>query len=130
MPKPLQTGGVPIWVSGTLNANVLRRIARFGSGWIPWGDDARNPAAGLVRVREALSAAGRDSAGFQVTASLPRVKTDAGAFDLERTMDGVPALVEAGITDFRAQLAIPDDLSAATDYLTGVVAAFRKVVGR
>src|SRR3954471_19623898 len=29
MPKPLQAGGVPLRVSGTLNPRVLRRIARF-----------------------------------------------------------------------------------------------------
>src|SRR5436190_5904038 len=56
MPKPLQPGGVPIWVSGTLNQRVIRRIARFGSGWIPWGPDAKEPQSGLSRIGEALSA--------------------------------------------------------------------------
>ncbi|MGZ8748833.1 MAG: TIGR03619 family F420-dependent LLM class oxidoreductase, partial [Mycobacterium sp.] len=37
MPKPVQTGGVPHWISVTVNNAVARRIARFGSGWIPWG---------------------------------------------------------------------------------------------
>ena len=32
MPKPLQAGGVPIWVSGTLNQRVIDRVARFGAG--------------------------------------------------------------------------------------------------
>src|SRR5580698_4900488 len=36
MPKPLQPGGVPIWVSGTVNDRSMERLARFGSGWIPW----------------------------------------------------------------------------------------------
>ena len=129
MPKPIQPGGVPLWVSGTLNPRVLDRIVRFGSGWIPWGPDARDPATGLVRVREALSAAGRDVAGFQVTGPLPAVRRE-GEIDLDRTMEGVPALAEAGITDFRANLPIPDDPAAATDYLSGVVHAFRKAVGR
>lgn len=130
MPKPRQAGGVPIWVSGTLNRQVLRRIGRFGSGWIPWGPDAVDPAAGLERVREALSAAGRDAAGFQVAGSLPVARGEDRAIDLARTMDAVPALVEAGITDFRAHLPIPADPSAATDYLSAVVSAFRKAVGR
>jgi alkanesulfonate monooxygenase SsuD/methylene tetrahydromethanopterin reductase-like flavin-dependent oxidoreductase (luciferase family) len=130
MPKPLQAGGVPLWISGTLNKNVLKRIARYGSGWIPWGPDARDPAKGLVQVREALTAAGRDSAGFQVPGTLPTVKNADRSIDLDRTMEGVPALVEAGITDFRAYLPIPSELNAATDYLSGVVSAFRKAVGR
>ena len=43
MPKPLQPGGVPVWVSGTINPRVVRRLARFGSGWIPWGRGRRRP---------------------------------------------------------------------------------------
>ena len=45
-------------------------------------------------------------------------------------MEAVPAMVQAGVTDFRAYLPIPDDPSAAEDYLSGIVAAFRKAVGR
>lgn len=54
-PKPVQAGGVPIWVSGRLHGGradnaVLRRIVRFGSGWIPWGDDAQDPAPAIARI--------------------------------------------------------------------------------
>jgi hypothetical protein len=45
-------------------------------------------------------------------------------------MAQVPALVAAGVTDFRAYLSIPDDVHAATDHLAGVVDAFRSGVGR
>lgn len=129
MPKPLQPGGVPIWVSGRLNQRVLERIARFGSGWIPWGDDAQDPIAGLARIREALQAAGRDDAGFQVCSTLKVVK-GGGGVDLARTMQNVSELAAAGITDFRAQLPIPRDYDAAVDYLSNVVQAFRKAAGR
>jgi probable F420-dependent oxidoreductase len=130
MPKPLQPGGVPLWISGTLNKNVLRRIARFGSGWIPWGPDAMDPARGLLRIREALDAAGRDAAGFQVTGHLRVVKRSDGAIDIDETMAAVPAMVEAGITDLRATLNLPSQRAAATDFLSPLVAAFRKAVGR
>ena len=129
MPKPLQPGGVPIWVSGRLNKRVFERIARFGSGWIPWGDDARDPIGGLTRIREVLEAAGRDASGFQVGTYLQNVKGD-GGIDLERTMENVAGMAEAGITDFRAQLPIPDDYNAAVDYLSNVVQVFRKAAGR
>jgi probable F420-dependent oxidoreductase len=125
MPKPRQPGGVPIWVSGRLNDRVLDRIARFGSGWIPWGDVARNPAEGLGRVRDALAAAGRDPAGFQVEGSLPAVRDGDGALDIPRTMEGVPALVAAGITDFR----LPR-WATEPGQLGPIVAAFRAAVGR
>ena len=130
MPKPLQPGGVPIWVSGRLNDRVLARIVRFGSGWIPWGDVARNPAEGLGRVKDALVAGGRDAAGFQVEGPLPVVRDSDGAMDVAPTMEKVPALVAAGITDFRVRLSIPDDKGAAADFLGPIVAGFRSAVGR
>lgn len=129
-PKPVQAGGVPFWVSGTLNPRVLDRIVRFGAGWIPWGPDAAEPAKGLMRVREHLEAGGRDPAGFQATASLPAVHREDRSLDLERTMSGVPALVEAGVTDFRAMLRIPRDHNEAIETLSPIVQAFRAAVGR
>jgi hypothetical protein len=117
-------------VSGTVNPRVLERLARFGSGWIPWGPFVRDPAGGVAQAREALEAAGRNPAGLQVQGTLPVVKGSDGSVDLARTMDGVPALVDAGITDFRAYLPVPDDANAAMDYFAGVVTAFRETVGR
>src|SRR4051795_551879 len=58
MPHPVQPGGVPIWVSGTVNKRVLERIVRFASGWIPWGPAEAEPKAWIPRVHEALAAAG------------------------------------------------------------------------
>src|SRR5689334_10743069 len=67
MPKPLQPGGVPIWISGTLNKRVIDRVVRFGSGWIPWGDDIADPAKGIKVMTDALAAAGRGDVKLQVT---------------------------------------------------------------
>jgi probable F420-dependent oxidoreductase len=129
-PKPLQPGGVPLWISGTLNPNVLRRIARFGSGWIPWGPDAMDPVAGLARIREALEAAGRDAKGFQVTSYLPVRKGPDETLDLDATMAAVPAMVEGGITDLRITLPLPSEHDAVLDLLAPIVEAFRKAAGR
>jgi alkanesulfonate monooxygenase SsuD/methylene tetrahydromethanopterin reductase-like flavin-dependent oxidoreductase (luciferase family) len=129
MPKPRQRGGVPLWISGTLNQRVIDRVVRFGQGWIPWGDDIADPVKGITVMREAMEAAGRGGEPLQVTTALPTVKGDDGEIDVARTMEAVPPLVEAGITDFRVY-AIPSDLSAARDFLSGLVAAFRPAVGR
>ncbi|MES2169870.1 MAG: TIGR03619 family F420-dependent LLM class oxidoreductase [Actinomycetota bacterium] len=129
MPKPLQPGGVPVWVSGTINPAVIRRLARFGSGWIPWGPDAEDAAA-IARMKQAVADAGRDPAGLQVAGRLPVVRDAAGAVDLDLTMEGVPALVHAGVTDFRAYLKHPVGVSAIEDALAPVVSAFRAVAGR
>ena len=130
MPKPLQPGGVPVWVSGRARRSVIDRIVRFGSGWIPWGDDATEPGPGIAAIRAALNSAGRDGDQLQVAGTLP-VRTGAdGTIDLDATMAGVAPLIELGITDFRANVSVPDDPSEAAAFLAALVAAFRIAVGR
>ena len=129
-PQPVQPGGVPIWVSGTVNPRAMRRLARFGSGWIPWGDAmAGDMESHISQMREAVASYDREPSGLGVVGTLPIVRTDDGV-DLAATMDSVPALVEAGVTDFRAHLPIPSDAAEAHDYLAEVVAAFRPAAGR
>jgi probable F420-dependent oxidoreductase len=101
MPKPVQPGGVPVWVSGTVNRAVARRLARFGQGWIPWGPDARDVAAGISRMRAAVERAGGDPDGFGVAGTL-RVQTSAdGRLDLSAVAAGATSLANAGVTDLR-----------------------------
>lgn len=129
-PQPVQPGGVPVWVSGTVNARAMRRLARFGAGWIPWGDYMGGDMASHIdQMREAVAGFDRDPSGIGVVGTLPIVRTDDGV-DLAATMDSVPTLVEAGVTDFRAHLPIPSDAAEAHDYLAEVVAAFRPAAGR
>jgi probable F420-dependent oxidoreductase len=128
MPKPVQLGGVPIWVSGTVSAPAMRRLARFGSGWLPWGDAGFSEdalIADIARMREAVAGFGRDPAEFQVAGTLPIIRNTDGQPAIGPSMEKVPALVGAGITDFRAQLPVPRDLNAAEDYLAAWVEAFR-----
>jgi probable F420-dependent oxidoreductase len=129
MPKPLQPGGVPIWVSGTVNGRVARRIARFGSGWIPWGAAAADVATGIAQMREALAEIGHDASGLQIVGNLKTVRNDDGTVDIVRTVDTVPSLVEAGVTDVRVALPLPSDDRAALDQLSALVAAFRERSG-
>jgi probable F420-dependent oxidoreductase len=126
MPKPLQAGGVPIWVSGTVNARSMDRLARYGSGWIPWGDDAADIEAGIVRMRRAVADLGRDPAGLGVVGSLRAVRTDDGAVDPVASMEPVGRLGAAGVTDFRIVAPPPDGLEPATEHFAALVEAFRK----
>jgi len=124
MPKPRRPGGVPIWVSGRLNERVARRLARFGSGWIPWGEDAADLAASIPRMREGVAAAGGDADVIQVAGALPTVRREDRSVDLDATMERVLPLVDAGVTDFRAYLSVPGEYDAAVDYLRGIADAF------
>jgi probable F420-dependent oxidoreductase len=101
MPKPLQPGGVPVWVSGTVNPAVARRLARFGKYWIPWGPDALDIVAGIGRMRAAVERAGGDPHGFGVTGIL-RVKAAAdGRPDVAAAAESAVSLAQAGVTDLR-----------------------------
>jgi probable F420-dependent oxidoreductase len=130
MPKPVQPGGVPLWISGTINPNVVRRLARFGSGWIPWGPAAADLTNAIPQMRDALADAGRDPTDLQVVGHLPVVRGDDRSFDIDATMAAVPELVAAGVTDVRLSLRPSADASADTDLLHRVVHAFADVTGR
>ena len=126
MPKPRQPGGVPIWVSGRLNERVARRLARFGSGWIPWGEDADDLAASIPRMREAVATAGGNGESLGVAGTLPTVRRQDRSIDLDATMERVHPLVEAGVTDFRAHVPVPSGYDAAVDYLRGIADRFHR----
>jgi probable F420-dependent oxidoreductase len=129
MPKPRQPGGVPIWVSGTVNPMVARRLAEFGSAWIPWGAAASDTAQGIRHMGELLAAHDRDIREFQVVGTLP-VKRGSDGLDLEATMAPVDEMHQSGITDFRLWLRIPADRAEALDFVAPVVEAFRAASGR
>jgi probable F420-dependent oxidoreductase len=128
MPKPTQRGGVPIWVSGRCTPRVARRIARFGSCWIPWGEDAADPAASIPRMRAEVDQAGGDGAALSVLAPLPLRKQNQ-SLDLAATMDLVPPLVETGVTDFLTRVPVPESYGGARDVYSQFVARFKEAVG-
>jgi probable F420-dependent oxidoreductase len=124
MPKPVQRGGVPLWVSGRVNERVARRLARFGSGWIPWGEDAADLPTSIPRMRDAVAAADGDADAIQVAGTLPTARREDRSIDLDATMERVHPLVEAGVTDFRAYVPVPSMYDAAVDYLRGIADVF------
>jgi probable F420-dependent oxidoreductase len=129
MPKPVQPGGVPIWISGTFHPRVVRRLATYGSGWIPWGPAAADLLTWLPRMKEAITELGGDATGLQVTGTLPIVRED-GRVHLAATMAKTAPLLAAGVTDFRCYLSLPEDATAQRDVLQPLVAAFHEIAGR
>jgi probable F420-dependent oxidoreductase len=132
MPKPLQPEGVPIWVSGTVNDRSMDRLARFGSGWIPWGEDAAELERGVGRMRRALAERGRDPDEVGIVGSLRAEwdEVDGGRrLDVGRTMAAVPRLREFGITDFRIAALALRWRKSTQESLEEVVAHFRSAAG-
>jgi probable F420-dependent oxidoreductase len=104
-PKPLQPGGVPLWIGGSLHGRNLRRIVEWGDAWIPiMGATLDDISAGVRRIGEAWTTAGRDPAVLQVQAPLRIERTDDGRPDLARSLATVPDLVAAGATDVHVAL--------------------------
>ncbi len=125
VPKPQQVGGVPIWVSGTINPQVMRRIVRFASGWMPWGSLMFDPTPGIPIIKNALRQAGRDTEGFMVRAILNVEKLKNGKVDIEQTMAAVPRLYDAGVTHFLLELPLPRERNDASKCLADAVGIFR-----
>lgn len=123
-PKPHHPTGVPLWIAGRASARTARRVARFGVGWIPWGDDIDRPAPGIAMMRAALEASGRDPAQLQVQGRLQVHLTSANLIDVERTLEPVAALADNGITEFRIGHRFGADLVADEQLLLALVPSF------
>ena len=128
MPKPT-AGTVPVWVSGTVNRRSMARLARFGSGWIPWGPDAADISSGIERMREAVAANGRDPSGIEVAANVRLERDERGEPQIAPTMAAVPELIAAGATDVRVQLQPPPGIDQAAEYLAPWAEAFESAAG-
>lgn len=75
-PLPIQRP-IPIWIAGYAEA-VLRRVARFGDGWLPQAPPGLPPGAGpelvaerLALLRSYVAEAGRNPADLEVVGTLP-----------------------------------------------------------
>jgi probable F420-dependent oxidoreductase len=127
-PKPLQPGGVPLWISGTVNRGSMRRLARFGTGWNPWGDEQDNVIEAIPRMREAVAGFGRDPDEVQVMGHLPLRLDRNGLPRVGPSMENLGPLVEAGVTNVDVFLPTPVEYQAALDYLAPWVEAFKQSV--
>jgi len=125
MPKPVQPGGVPMWISGTVNNAVARRIARFGSGWIPWGPAYADMPSAISAMKNKIREFGGDPTDLQVQGVARAVKRDDGSIDFEASTAGVPALVAAGVTDVRFPASLSVEPDRAVQELSALVEAFR-----
>lgn len=102
-PKPQQPAGVPLLIAGGPTPRNLRRLTRWGSGWIP--APRQTPAelaAGVHLVAAAWCEAGRDLAELAVQGSLPVVNGRDGRPDVARSLGEAGALLDAGATTSRS----------------------------
>jgi probable F420-dependent oxidoreductase len=125
MPKPLQPGGIPIWISGTVNKRVARRLSEFGTRWIPWGPAITDLDEAIPAMKRAIADAGGDPSGLEVQGAAALAKDANGAIDVEASVAPVAKQVAAGATDIRFNGSPPEDPQQAADQLSELVTAFR-----
>jgi probable F420-dependent oxidoreductase len=98
-PQPAQDR-LPVWFSGTLNERNLRRVVELGDGWIPiMGatlDDIRD---GAVRLTAATDRP------LDIQAPAKPVRAAEGGGDPSATMEAVPELLAAGVTNVYVNIA-------------------------
>jgi probable F420-dependent oxidoreductase len=127
MPKPLQHGGIPVWISGTVNKRVARRLSKFGTRWIPWGADIANLEESIPAMRQAIADVGGDSSGLEVQGTAALKMNDDGAIEVNASLARVPRQIAAGATDIRFAGSLPKDPAQAAEQLSQLVTAFREV---
>jgi probable F420-dependent oxidoreductase len=96
-PQPFHAGGPPMWFGGqSLHPALLRRIARYGSGFHPFGTPTD---ADLTRLAEAMRAAGRDVSELEMVGGIRgRFDSPEAVADLDEALAGVPEQLARGFT--------------------------------
>lgn len=126
-PSPRSADAIPVWFGAACTPRMLRRVAAFGAGWMPFIGPEPRPLEMITRgvdaLREAFVARGRDPLALEVSALLlPRDRT------LDRALDeDLPAFARAGVTHLRVQVSMfAASLEAVPDVIAHLV---RRVKG-
>jgi probable F420-dependent oxidoreductase len=104
-PKPLSRPHPPIFIGGETD-HTLKRIVKYGDGWLPRMRDPEMVLAGIGKLRAFARAAGRDENSIAIA-----------AFGLAAKDDAIKPVRDAGVE--RAILAVapgsPDDMLRRLD---------------
>lgn len=124
-PQPLQPR-LPVWFGGSMNARNLGRIVELGDGWIViMGADLDYIRNGASLLRASLQP-GRE---VEVQAPASVVRGPDGSPDLAATMQAVPLLVEAGVTDVYVNIqAISREPTTAAAAMKAAAAEFESAL--
>jgi probable F420-dependent oxidoreductase len=119
-PRPVSKPHPPIWIGGNTVA-ARQRVTKFGDGWCPFpapavlaqtartaAMDSETLAAGIDDLRRRFDAAGRDSAGIDVSFT----NADGGSpgkedFNADAYLGGLEKLAAVGVT--WVQVGLPGD---------------------
>jgi probable F420-dependent oxidoreductase len=104
VPLPVQRP-LPVLFAGSAHARNLERLASVGDGWITIMGAAPDAIAdGLRRIHAARRHHGRAQLPFVVRSELAPVSDSRGRPDVDATLQLVPSLLAAGVTDVQFPL--------------------------
>jgi probable F420-dependent oxidoreductase len=112
MPQPVQKR-IPILLAVKANEKNAALVAELCDGWETGPDDSKSVdklKEGVQIYRQAFVSAGRDPKTLIVKAHLFPQRTEQGDLDWDKTFVNVPAMLEAGVTEFA--IAMPIGMSA------------------
>jgi probable F420-dependent oxidoreductase len=98
LPRPLQPGGPPLWIGGALSARNLARLVEYGAGWMPVAPSLEELREGRAKIVAACAAAARDASEIGLRGAVAPVRGAGGGVDVERSLEVLPSLAEAGAT--------------------------------
>jgi len=115
-PKPVQAGGIPLWIGGH-TPQAIRRAARLGNGWQPI---VQRPPADLppetlrqniAALHELATARGRDPQAITIAmgASVQFAAANTSVFSgsTQHLVEGIRRYQEVGVQDFRFDFPTP-----------------------
>ena len=115
-PRPAAGERIPIWFGGKFTPRQIRRVVTWGDGWMPYGGlgmSLAQKADAIAELRARFVETGRDPATLDICDGVREVDGS-----VARSLEQVPAMVEAGINVFRVHLR---RFSAGPDQVLGVL---------
>ena len=108
MPQPAQKR-IPILLALKANEKNAELVADLCDGWETGPDDSKSLdklKEGVMIHRRAFAAAGRDPQSLIIKSHLFPKRTEQGAIDWNETFANVPAMLDAGVTEFACAMPI------------------------
>lgn len=103
VPRPERVDDIPIWFTGKMRKQLVRRVAHYGHGWLPFlgMDTPLEPFAEQIQeLKDSIRAAGRDPTVFEVAV---RFRTMGRSLE-QAFEEDVPIMQRAGITEAHVPL--------------------------
>jgi alkanesulfonate monooxygenase SsuD/methylene tetrahydromethanopterin reductase-like flavin-dependent oxidoreductase (luciferase family) len=102
MPQPVQKR-IPILLAAKANEKNAALVAELCDGWESGPDDSKSLdklKEGVQIYRQAFADVGRNPNELTVKSHLIPQRTEQNALEWDKTFSNVPAMLEAGVTEF------------------------------